>query len=50
MFGNLKVGTRLALGFGAIVLLLLAISITSVEILYPFSAKALRIPFTVEAS
>ena len=30
MFGNLKVGTRLALGFGALVLLLLAISITSV--------------------
>jgi len=30
MFGNLKVGTRLALGFGAITLLLLAISITSV--------------------
>jgi len=30
MFGNLKVGTRLALGFGAIVLLLLAISVTSV--------------------
>jgi methyl-accepting chemotaxis protein len=30
MFGNLKVGTRLALGFGAVVLLLLAISITSI--------------------
>ncbi len=30
MFGNLKVGTRLALGFGAVVLLLLAISVTSV--------------------
>ena len=30
MFGNLKVGTRLALGFGALVLLLLAISVTSV--------------------
>jgi methyl-accepting chemotaxis protein len=30
MFGNLKVGTRLALGFGLVVVLLLAISITSV--------------------
>ena len=30
MFGNLKVGTRLALGFGAVVVLLLVISITSV--------------------
>jgi methyl-accepting chemotaxis protein len=30
MFGNMKVGTRLALGFGAVVMLLLAISITSV--------------------
>jgi methyl-accepting chemotaxis protein len=30
MFGNLKVGTRLALGFGAVVLLLLAISVTSI--------------------
>jgi methyl-accepting chemotaxis protein len=30
MLGNLKVSTRLALGFGAVVLLLLAISITSV--------------------
>jgi methyl-accepting chemotaxis protein len=30
MFGNLKVGTRLALGFGAVTLLLLVISITSV--------------------
>ncbi|MFL6697720.1 MAG: methyl-accepting chemotaxis protein, partial [Vitreoscilla sp.] len=30
MFANLKVGTRLALGFGAVVLLLLVISITSV--------------------
>ena len=30
MFGNLKVGTRLALGFGAVSLLLLVISITSV--------------------
>jgi methyl-accepting chemotaxis protein len=30
MFGNLKVGTRLALGFGAVIVLLLAISITSV--------------------
>src|ERR1700742_3056733 len=30
MFGNLKVGTRLALGFGAITLLLLVISVTSI--------------------
>jgi len=30
MFGNLKVGTRLALGFGLVVLLLLVISVTSV--------------------
>jgi methyl-accepting chemotaxis protein len=30
MFGNLKVGTRLALGFGAVVVLLLVISVTSV--------------------
>ena len=30
MFGNLKVGTRLALGFGSLVLLLLVISVTSV--------------------
>ncbi|HEX7688125.1 MAG TPA: MCP four helix bundle domain-containing protein, partial [Burkholderiaceae bacterium] len=30
MFGNLKVGTRLALGFGAVVALLLVIAITSV--------------------
>ena len=30
MFANLKVATRLALGFGALVLLLLAISVTSV--------------------
>jgi len=30
MFGNLKVGTRLALGFGAVVVLLLLISVTSV--------------------
>ena len=30
MFGNLKVGTRLALGFGAVVVLLLTISLTSV--------------------
>jgi len=30
MFGNLKVGTRLALGFGTVVVLMLAISITSV--------------------
>jgi len=30
MFGNLKVGTRLALGFGAVVVLLLVISLTSV--------------------
>ena len=30
MFGNLKVGVRLALGFGAVVVLLLAISITSI--------------------
>ena len=30
MFGNLKVGTRLALGFSAVVLLLLVISVTSV--------------------
>jgi methyl-accepting chemotaxis protein len=30
MFANLKVGTRLALGFGAVVVLLLTISVTSV--------------------
>ena len=30
MFGNLKVGTRLALGFGSVVVLLLVISVTSV--------------------
>jgi methyl-accepting chemotaxis protein len=30
MFANMKVGTRLALGFGVVVLLLLAISVTSV--------------------
>jgi len=30
MFSNMKVGTRLALGFGAVVLLLLVISVTSV--------------------
>ena len=30
MFGNLKVGTRLAIGFGAVVILLLVISVTSV--------------------
>jgi methyl-accepting chemotaxis protein len=30
MFGNLKIGTRLAIGFGSLVLLLLAISVTSV--------------------
>ena len=30
MFANLKVGTRLALGFGALVILLLVISVTSV--------------------
>ncbi|HEY8972636.1 MAG TPA: MCP four helix bundle domain-containing protein, partial [Burkholderiaceae bacterium] len=30
MFGNLKVGTRIALGFGAVVVLMLVISITAV--------------------
>jgi methyl-accepting chemotaxis protein len=43
MFANLKVSTRLALGFGAVVLLLLVISITSVLRLGTLNQAALSI-------